>query len=171
MSMRSCEEFIVGMCPNEEFYEDNVTIKCPYTHITSEKQEYMRSQSLRGFERRVLSRYKEIIREVNNKVALLRKLLEREILDEDLRNALDECSRIIELKKTTEFNFEKTHSLLVLHGKLLESIPNVRSGKEYDVCTNCGAFKKEFASCDHKFCSKYVKLRQLTQALEKKLKM
>ncbi len=169
MESKSCEEFIVGFCPNEEFYVENVTLKCPHSHIKAERIEYLESKKNHPFEYKVLEHYKGIIDEVNKRIELNLKMLARETVDKRHRKALDECESLIELKNLSDFDFTKTHSLLLLHGRLVESIIKSRDSKNLDVCRVCSAFIEKKKPCSHQLCEKYRNLRKLTSILELKL--
>ncbi|ELA42842.1 uncharacterized protein VICG_00157 [Vittaforma corneae ATCC 50505] len=169
METKSCEEFIVGFCPNEEFYVEHVTAKCPHPHIASERNEYSTAKAAYSFEHKVLEHFKEILDEVDKKVAINIQVTSKETVDESHYDALNECESLIELKNPFDFDFEKIHSLLVLHGRLIEHIDLSKTSRALDVCKNCGAFKEYSKPCIHKFCEKYQRLRDIVSKLERKL--
>lgn len=169
MESKSCDEFTVGFCPNEEFNVENITIKCPYSHISAKRAEYQSSNTIYKFEYRVLEFYKEIISEVNKKIDLNLQILSRETLKDEYRNALNECESLIEQIDLNEANFTKIHTLLVLHGRLIENMNENKKDKNFEVCSVCSAFKEINKPCQHKFCSKYAHLREIIARLENKL--
>ncbi len=169
MELRSCEEFLVGFCPNEEFFVEGVTIKCPFSHITTERDDYKEVNKYFPHEYKVLENYKQILNEINKKIEIRTRILAKEKIDQEHFSALRECERMIEAKMTQDFDFEKTHSLLILHGKLIQDLQSEDKTKRFNVCECCSAFKEINGKCTHKFCTKYETLRTLVKKLEKKL--
>lgn len=169
METEGCEEFCVGFCTFEEFYVENLTKKCPHSHIRAEREAYTASAQAHMFEYKVLGAYKEILSEVDRKMAINRHLLTKDSLDEATREALLECESLLDLKSLSGFDFEKTYNLLFVHGKLVELASHATKRDQYEVCDNCSAFKKREQKCSHNFCSKYQKLRRIAATLESKL--
>lgn len=169
MEIENCKEFAVGFCPNEEFFVESVTVKCPHTHSISEKTSYEKGNASFSHENEVFYRYKSILEEVDKKIALNTKLLLKETIEEKHLLLLNECEKMIENRKLQEFNFEKLHSLLIIHGLLIADLKTNQREDKFEVCSNCSAFKEKNKVCDHQFCKKYAKLRNLTSKLEKKL--
>lgn len=169
MEIKRCEEFIVGFCPSEEFYADNVTTKCQNSHVIQEKEEYAGSREILPFEYRVLDQYREILNEVDKKISSNQQLIAKETIDDEHYEALKVCEDLIELKKISETDLEKIHSLLVLHGQLIDNLEKSKNSANFDVCRICSAIKCRSEACSHQFCKKYEKLRKITANLEKRL--
>lgn len=169
METKICEEFIMGFCPREEFYVEHVTAKCPYSHVSPERSGYLAAKTVHPFEHKALDHFKEILSEVDKKIAINIQMVSKEAIDERQYNALNECESLIELKNASAFDFEKMHGLLVLHGRLIEHIDQNKRTVAFDVCGNCAALKEHSKPCLHKFCKKYEKLRKVVSDLEKKL--
>lgn len=169
MNPGCCKEYMMGFCPYEEFYVEAVTEKCPFAHVSADREEYRRECKIYPFEYNVLEYYKNIIEEVEKKIKVSKWMLNNDSIDEKYLNALYECERLIDLKNTENFDFSNTHSLLILHGKMITNLKNSIKDPKKEVCKNCSALKEISRPCTHNFCKKYEKLRNLIKSLDLKL--
>lgn len=170
MKNENCNAFIMGFCPNEEFYIDSVTIKCPLPHVSDERENYKNQIELLPFETEVLKTYKRILMEIDKKIEIKTKMLKENIVDESHYDALIKCQQIIDCKSIEFEDFTAIHSLLIIHGKLildfLDDEKNVM--KNFKVCKNCSSYFKN-DRCNHIFCSKYKNLRNIVEKLDKRV--
>lgn len=163
---KNCKAFNMGFCPHEEFYVEAVTEKCPYPHVSAAREAYTH-QGL-PFEYEVLATYKSIIEDVDKKAAVNSSIVQEDMTGEQHYRALTKCQQLIEAKSTELDDFDKLHSLLIIHGRLVQDVIDSRSKVQYSVCANCGSLK-DSRECAHKFCEKYRKLRDMVGELEKSL--
>lgn len=170
MEVLDCEEYIAGFCPNEEFYVDNVSIKCPYVHSTAQRSEYSRQRCIYPFDSKVLLNYKKIVDEINERVEQNQLLVSKEKLHGNLRKALEEVEAAINKEHPNKFDLKKLHQLLFIHGKLLEKADSLNKEIKIKICKNCSYFiTDQSQKCTHPFCEKYQKLRKIVLDLELKL--
>jgi len=168
MDSQSCNAFTMGFCPNEEFYVEAVTNKCPLPHVSAERENYQNQHQIFPFELKTLEAYKSILKEVDKKIEVKKNMLKKEIMDESHYSALSKCQQIIDFKSTDFDNFENIHSLLIIHGKLIKDVIDSKDNKKYSVCHICSSFiEKEL--CEHMFCSRYKSLREIVKRLEIKI--
>lgn len=164
-----CEAYVMGFCPYEEFYVEGVTERCPFAHVSADREEYRRELKIYPFEYTVLEYYKSILEETEKKIRMSKWMLNKDSIDKAHLEALSECERLIDLKNLENFDFTNTHSLLILHGKILEKLKSSVKFPKKEACMNCSALKEISKPCTHAFCKKYEKLRSIIKSLNVKL--
>lgn len=169
MERQNCNAYTVGFCPNEEFYCESITVRCPLPHVNTDRVNYAAYNQTHPFEAEVLENYKAILTEVKKKTELREYILSKDIIDDSYYSALSKCETILDLKAIKQDDFENTHSLLQIHGNLIKNVlSSDNNSKKYSVCQNCGAFYED-SKCNHMFCGKYKLLREMITKLENKL--
>lgn len=169
MNIENCAEYTIGFCPFEEFYVDGITLKCPFIHSKSEQEEHSRCKRLSPTVNTAYAKLKEIVYDLDKKVEINNKIARQEKVSDDLKKALVECEKQIENVKTHDFDFQNLHSLLILHGRLIQHWKSCKNDNLMAVCSNCSAFKSVNKACEHKFCKKYKQLREIVVDLGKRV--
>lgn len=169
MEKKSCSCFLTGFCPYEEFEVTSFTERCPLPHINSEKDEYNQQVEISGIDREALEQYQIILSEIDQKLILNKETLITKEISEKYRNALIKCEQLIDLNKLEMEDYNKVHTLLQIHGELIEDVIKDDSMLPFSVCENCSAFI-EGDKCTHKFCEKYRTLREIVHKLDRKIK-
>lgn len=170
MNIENCPEYTIGFCPFEEFHEAKLTMECPFIHSKDERNEYFNSNKPWPFEKSTLAKLKEIVNQVDRKTEMNIKIANQERVPTDLIEALVETQSQIEKFESKSSDFEKLHSLLIIHGQLIKYWNEHCSSHIIGVCTVCGALKHADKLCEHKFCKKHKVLREIVARLEKKIK-
>ncbi|KAI5169458.1 hypothetical protein PAEPH01_0732 [Pancytospora epiphaga] len=165
-----CGEYIVGCCPYEEFAVQSLTKQCTRIHDENKKKEYAKTNNAQGFELEVLATYRNIIRDVDKKVAQNERCLVNVLhgSHEDIFTALEYTENIIDEKAVGDSATTDLYQLLKIHGLLLLKISEHPAKTSYGVCKSCGAIT-ESSTCKHQFCPLYGKIRKLCKKLEVKL--
>lgn len=169
MDVKNCAEYTIGFCPNEEFYIEGITIKCPFIHSEADKAQYKLSKFSFPWENDCLIKFKEIIADLDRKIQINSKIIKQETIPDNLCKAISECEAQIEQFKIDDSNPLTLHNLLVLHGKLILHGIEQQNNRDIDICTNCSVFKEKNKPCNHVFCRKYSYLREMILILEKRL--
>ncbi|KAL6122317.1 hypothetical protein NUSPORA_00681 [Nucleospora cyclopteri] len=159
-----CAEFICGCCPNEEFMVGTVTKKCTKVHDVDLKNKFMKSKGIGEFGKYVKTAriaFQEIISDVDKKINHNNEMLQPRF-DSKIMGSLEHVENLIANQNVD--NFSDVHTLLLVHGKLIEQAEKSLLIPQYQVCENCSVFMTENA-CKHKFCQSYKKIRNLLNDL------
>lgn len=168
MDEEICPEFVAGLCPYEAFFVDSVTKECPKKHskqlLTNNSTIDCRDELIR----RALSTYCRIIDEIEKRKKNNQRSLRRIIHASSTAKALKRIEYLIEGYLLSN-NMQTIHTLIALHGKILQMDSVYEIKNKYTVCNICSAFKQT-DKCEHIFCKVYAQLRELIRKLSRTTK-
>lgn len=182
---RVCNEYVIGFCTRQAFYNPLLTQKCTKLHDSGRKCSYDENR-VYGFETKVYKDFRNILAEIERKIKNKNQILmsvnkvstvktpnnnEQENKKtnkmDDIMKMLDRLDdELIANLEENKFNFH----LHKIYGELLILLQNSRPiPADFFVCGICSNLVAKNESCEHPFHKEYKKLKEITEKLSKKL--